>query len=73
MPYIKQIDRDRIDTGGKAETPGELNYTITMAVNSYLHEKGLSYTNINEVVGVSEEIRRKSGGNRGQTTVFNGF
>lgn len=65
MPYIKQKDRDRIieksvdgesnkivmDAINKA---GELNYAITELMIDYLNRKGLSYTNMNEVIGVLE-------------------
>ncbi len=54
MPYIKQDDRDRINNGGEPTTAGELNYLITMKIDSYLNHKGISYTNLNEVIGVLE-------------------
>jgi len=34
--------------------PGNLNYLISTFVNMYIDNKGLSYTNINEVIGVLE-------------------
>ena len=54
MPYIKKPDRERLDGGVEAESPGELNYLITKTIDSYLSRKGLSYTNINEIIGVLE-------------------
>lgn len=54
MPYIEMVDRNRINNGEEAKTPGELNYIISIAVDSYLHKKGVNYTNINEVIGVLE-------------------
>lgn len=54
MPYIKQEDRlavpDMIP-----ETPGELNYLFTKLILEYIDERGgMSYTVVNEVVGVLE-------------------
>lgn len=69
MPYIIQKDRDRIvdkcDAFGDGEiytgiqidnidTAGELNYAITEMMINYLNRKGISYTNMNEVIGVLE-------------------
>ena len=54
MPYIKSR-RERLDMNPRdAENAGELNYVITTLLIGYLHSKGLSYQNINEVVGVLE-------------------
>lgn len=56
MPYIKKDDRNRICTADfyedEVNTPGELNYLITTFLIDYVKKKGLSYTTINEVVGV---------------------
>ena len=54
MPYIKQDDRIKIKNGQEPTTPGELNYIITMKLDSYIKQKGISYTNLNEVIGVLE-------------------
>lgn len=69
MPYITQKDRDKIidrcDEFGDGEiytniqidnidTAGELNYAITEMMINYLNRKGISYTNMNEVIGVLE-------------------
>ena len=70
MPYIEQKDRDRIIDNGlkhigvaggplvvhadKINKPGELNYAITEVMINYLNRKGVSYTNMNEVLGVLE-------------------
>jgi hypothetical protein len=69
MPYIKQQDRNRIlattldpqsyeqRIGIRAdniENCGELNYAITVLVQSYLKRKGRRYQNINDVVGALE-------------------
>src|SRR5665213_645353 len=51
MPYIEQKRRN---PGEYPKTPGELNFAITHIVQQYMHhvEGGLSYTNINAVIGV---------------------
>jgi hypothetical protein len=54
MPYVKRTERARLDGGGPAETPGELNYLVTRLVDGYLGRKGLSYASLNEAVGVLE-------------------
>ncbi len=54
MPYVAQIDRSRLDRGGDAETPGELNYVISKKIDAYLGRQNLSYAALNEVIGVLE-------------------
>jgi hypothetical protein len=54
MPYVTKVDRPRLDRGGEANTPGELNYLVTMKIDSYLARKGVNYANLNEVIGVLE-------------------
>jgi hypothetical protein len=54
MPYVRKSDRPRLDAGGEVATPGELNYTITRAVDAYLARKGINYANLNEAIGVLE-------------------
>lgn len=55
MPYIKQSDRDAIHDGGRiAETPGELNYMLTLMAKLYLQKHGMSYTTINDIMGAFE-------------------
>ena len=55
MPYIPGDDRQRIDSGGAPETPGELNYAISRLVDDYVARKGgVRYAHLNEVVGVLE-------------------
>ena len=56
MPYIKPIDRTRMDCwilplSHKIETVGELNYAVTRLALRYLKLVGLSYNNISNVVG----------------------
>lgn len=57
MPYITQEARDELigDTADRlAETPGELNYQITVLCDEYILNKGMGYTTVNEVVGALE-------------------
>lgn len=54
MPYVKQSTRESLELGRKPTEAGELNYLITKLVDSFLMGKGLSYTSINEVIGVME-------------------
>ena len=54
MPYVKKADRERLDAGAEADSPGELNYVITKKIDSYLGRKGLNYANANEIIGVLE-------------------
>jgi len=53
MPYIKQQDKDAL-CHRPAETPGELNYSITILVLAYVQTHGLSYKSINDVLGAIE-------------------
>lgn len=69
MPYIKVEDRNRIITtsldpqsyqrkigirADNVENCGELNYAITILVQTYLKNKGLRYQNINDAIGALE-------------------
>lgn len=55
MPYIDKASRKRLAEGAVAQTPGELNYLITMLLDDYIQRKGgVRYAHINEVVGVLE-------------------
>lgn len=58
MPYIKQDERDILDenvwVGHSITGPGELNYVITDLINGYLEDTGVSYSALNEVIGVLE-------------------
>lgn len=52
MPYIKEEHRARHFI---ASTPGELNYDVTKLCHEYIISLGgISYKNINEVIGVLE-------------------
>ena len=54
MPYIKKEDRIKLNKSNISNNSGEVNFQITMLINSYLERKGVSYTNLNEVIGVLE-------------------
>jgi hypothetical protein len=54
VPYVKKVDRPRLDQGADARTAGELNYVITRKIDAYLASKGVSYSSLNEVIGVLE-------------------
>lgn len=60
MPYIQQGKRDQIMNlhikiaDMPAEDAGQLNYVLTLVVNSYLHKHGLKYQTINDIVGALE-------------------
>lgn len=55
MPYITQDDRRKIAENGPTNlSEGELNWVITVLVDSWLQEKGVNYKNINAAVGVLE-------------------
>lgn len=56
MPYITKKRREHlrgVQLFAKPQTPGELNYVITMAVHDYLNGRR-SYGLFNEVLGVLE-------------------
>lgn len=52
MPYIESGIRASIEDGRKPIKPGELNYAISQLLRSYISMRGLSYTTINDIVGV---------------------
>ena len=59
MPYISQINRGKfdssiVDLSNKIETDGELNYCISKLTHEILIKKGLSYQNINSIIGALE-------------------
>jgi hypothetical protein len=51
MPYVKQEDRDDALIPLR---PGELNYKISTILDGYIRDSGLSYTTLNEIIGVLE-------------------
>ena len=69
MPYIPKEQRTKIafmsDYGGGVEnelliysshidTPGDLNYAITVLLKDYVNNNGYSYNTFNKAVGVLE-------------------
>lgn len=56
MPYIKEEDR-KPETLLEFQTPGELNYFISIFLDEYLIKYGVTYTNINTLVGVLECVK----------------
>jgi len=59
MPYLEQKDRQPHLPTAIPQTPGELNFAITMLMNAYLNEKGLSYANIAETLGAAHEAEQE--------------
>lgn len=56
MPYITHFARVRLAEGGVPVSAGELNYVLTRIIDARL-AGDLSYTTINEVVGVLECVK----------------
>lgn len=54
MPYIKNQDEFRTSINPDFKTPGELNFSITYLINTYIHNKGLNYQTINDIIGALE-------------------
>jgi hypothetical protein len=63
MPYIEKKRREHfkqdeitafVDGTTDIFTVGDINYIITNAVNQYVKLKGLSYSSINDVIGILE-------------------
>ncbi len=56
MPYIDKARRAEVvpRSDAYAETPGELNFQITVLVDEYLRTHGMSYRHINDVLGALE-------------------
>lgn len=68
MPYVDEETKLRLyvedgPQGGLADTPGPLNFLLTMIVKEYLHNHGLSYQTCNDIVGAldncKDEFRRR--------------
>jgi hypothetical protein len=55
VPYITNAERQLVASEG-AQTPGQLNYELTMVVLRYMRSKGpaLRYATINDVLGALE-------------------
>ena len=57
-PYIDRKERTHLDEGATPVRAGQLNYAITRMVWKYLGEgRSLSYSAINEVIGVLEAVK----------------
>lgn len=54
MPYITPDARDCLDSGAFPDTPGELNYLLTMVVLDYISHHGGNYNTFNTAVGALE-------------------
>lgn len=56
MPYISQMQRTYLwpTSDLDASNPGELNYQITYLVETYLRNRGESYSTYNDLIGVLE-------------------
>lgn len=64
MPYIPLASRQALNLMERdAESPGELNYQLSLLVDDYVRSHGLSYQTINDVVGalvgVTAEFQRR--------------
>lgn len=64
MPYIEEARKDLITYEGmSAETPGELNYLLTLVILDYLRENKLCYRTINDITGAlvccQQEFQRR--------------
>lgn len=62
MPYIKKEDRKVFDEciyelSNTVETEGELNYCISTLLHLLLTREGISYKNVNKLVGVLECVK----------------
>jgi hypothetical protein len=60
IPYIAPHARNELLYGARdPETPGELNWALTLEVVAYLDRKGLSYDTLNEIVGALELAKQE--------------
>lgn len=62
MPYIPEHRREYLADSEDArpfesDTPGELNYVLTMAAICYVEQNGLTYQSLNDVVGALESCK----------------
>lgn len=53
MPYIDRNKRT-VDVTSMPGNAGELNYSISLMIHQYIQRKELSYSLLNEVIGVLE-------------------
>lgn len=59
MPYIKQTDRipveqDIQELDESLTTRGEYNYVISKLIHGFIEKNGLSYSTLNDAVGILE-------------------
>lgn len=55
MPYLNPANRRALTQGeNDPETPGELNFAITLELIAYMDRMGLSYETINDILGALE-------------------
>lgn len=56
MPYIQKDRRAHLSCyrANLPDTPGELNYVISMLLIRYIEQKGLTYTHLNDCIGALE-------------------
>lgn len=60
MPYIDQLRLRDIDVGDAPESPGELNYAISMLCVNYVYlHGGPSYDRFNEVIGALKYAKQE--------------
>jgi hypothetical protein len=59
MPYIMKKLRPRVRVGGIPRDVGELNFAITVLLNSYLLGQSLSYGTINDILGAVEGAKQE--------------
>lgn len=57
MPYINAKYRDDLEEYLNPQTPGELNYLFYRIAKNYLHQFGMSYKTINDIVGAYESSK----------------
>lgn len=57
MPYIEFNRRVQVDGFETPQTPGELNYKLTLLCTQYFREHGGRYQQINDIVGALESCK----------------
>lgn len=59
VPYIKKQDRVPLEMSRHAQTPGELNYLLTITALDYLDRHKLDYGTLNAIIGAFESAKRE--------------
>ena len=57
MPYVDEKARERLNDGSIPKKAGELNYSITRMIWSYILLKGESYQTYNDIMGALEGVK----------------